>query len=151
MPPQADVLIVLGAALTADGRLGPALAERVEAGVSAWKSGLAPRLLMTGAYEASAMKARAVELGVPTEAILVEHTALTTRENALFSGEILRQNGLRRALLVTQPYHRRRAVAAFRRVGISAEALRFRSKRDTIKQHGREVVARLVYRLRGWI
>jgi uncharacterized SAM-binding protein YcdF (DUF218 family) len=147
----ADVLVVLGAALTPDGRLGPALAERVEAGVSAWKSGLAPRLLMTGAYEASAMRQRAIELGVPAEAILLEHTALTTRENALFSGEILRQNGLRRALLVTQPYHRRRAVAAFRRTGISAEALKFRSQRDTLKQHGREVVARLVYRLRGWI
>ena len=148
---QADVLIVLGAALAPDGRLGPALAERVEAGVSAWKSGLAPRLLMTGAYEASAMKQRAIELGVPAQAILIEHTALTTRENALFSGEILRQNGLRRALIVTQPYHRRRALAAFRRLGIEAEALRFSSKRDSLRQYGREVIARFAYRLRGWI
>ncbi len=97
------------------------------------------------------MKQRAVELGVPSDVILIEHTALTTRENALFSGEILRRQQLLRALIVTQPYHRRRAVAAFRRVGIQAKALKFRSQRDTLRQHGREVVARWVYRLRGWI
>jgi uncharacterized SAM-binding protein YcdF (DUF218 family) len=146
----ADVLVVLGAALAADGSLGPALAERVEAGVEAWKRGVAPRLLMTGALEASAMKQRAVELGVPEEAIWIEHTALTTRENALFSGEILRQKGVRRALIVTQPYHRARGAAAFRRLGIEAEALDFRSFRQPLKQQLRELAARLVYRLRGW-
>jgi uncharacterized SAM-binding protein YcdF (DUF218 family) len=148
---QAEVLVVLGAALAADGSLGPALAERVEAGVAAWKAGVAPRLLMTGALEAAAMKQRAIELGVPEDAVWIEHTALTTRENALFSAEILRRKGLRHALIVTQPYHRARGVAAFRRVGIEAAALPFPSFRQTLKQELREVAARIVYRLRGWI
>ena len=148
---RADALVVLGAALGPDGRLGPALEERVAAGVAAWKAGAAPWLLMTGAIEASAMRRRAVELGVPESAILVEHTALTTRDNALFSGAMLRERGLTRALVVTQRYHRRRSVAAFRRVGVDAEALPFAARRTPTRAVLRELVALAVYKLRGWI
>src|SRR4051812_22139696 len=93
-PARADVLIVLGAALAPDGRLGAALEERVLVGVEAFHRGIALRLLVTGKFEATAMYRRARELGVPDAAILLEHTALTTRENALFSAEILRLHGL---------------------------------------------------------
>jgi uncharacterized SAM-binding protein YcdF (DUF218 family) len=148
---RADVLVVLGAALLPDGRLGPALAERVEAGVAAWKAGTAPWLLMTGAYEAPAMRRRALELGVPESAILVEQTALTTRDNARFCGELLRARGLGRALVVTQRYHRVRSVAAFRRAGVEAAALAFRSRRAPPRAWVRELVALVAYKLRGWI
>jgi uncharacterized SAM-binding protein YcdF (DUF218 family) len=145
---RAEVLVVLGAALRADGGLGPALAERVEAGVAAWKAGRAPRLLMTGAVEAEAMKRCAVELGVPSGVILVEIRALTTRENALFSAEIL---GLGTAVLVvTQRYHRARSVGAFRRAGLVAEALEFPSREPPPRARLRERVARVLYKLRGW-
>jgi uncharacterized SAM-binding protein YcdF (DUF218 family) len=147
----AEVLIVLGAALAADGRLGPALEERVVAGVAAWRQGLAPRVLMTGRFEAAAMRARALELGVPAEAVLVEHTARSTRENALFSSELLRRHGVRSALIVTQPWHRRRAVSAFRKVGVDARSLPFASTRVGVRQLLRECVALVAYGLRGWL
>ena len=145
-----DVIIVLGAALTPDGELGPALAERVHFGVVAWREGEAPRLIMTGVHEAYKMKARAVALGVPAEAILVEPTARTTRENALRSAVLMRQHGLTKALLVTQGYHRPRAVAAFRRAGVEAAALKFDSRLQ-LRQAAREVVALAFYLSRGWI
>jgi uncharacterized SAM-binding protein YcdF (DUF218 family) len=143
-----DAVVVLGAALGPDGELGPSLAERVEAGVTAWKAGLAPRLLMTGAVEASAMKRRAVELGVPEAAVLVEQRALTTRENALFSAQILGPGA--QVLVVTQRYHRARSVAAFRRAGLEAEALQFPSREPRPRARLRELVARVLYRLRRW-
>jgi uncharacterized SAM-binding protein YcdF (DUF218 family) len=143
-----SVLVVLGAALLPDGNLGPALAERVEVAVAAWKRGVAPRMLMTGAVEAEAMKRRALHLGVPAEAILVETRALTTRENALFSAEIL---GLgTRVLIVTQAYHRARSVGAFRRAGLAAEALQFPSRIPPRRARLRELLARAVYRVRRW-
>lgn len=149
---RADVLIVLGAMLAADGTPAPALAERVEAGVRAFLDGAAPWLLMTGACEAKVMRDRAVALGVDARAILLEPTARTTRENALRSGELMRQHGLRRALIVTQPYHRRRAVACFRRVGVEAEALAFESRRPLRpRQLARECVALAAYAARGWL
>ncbi len=145
-----DVIVVLGAALGPEGDLGPALAERVLVGVEAWRAGRAPRLLMTGRLEAEKMKARAVKLGVPAERILVETEALTTRQNAIGCAAILRAHGLGRALIVTQAYHRRRAVAAFRRVGVDADGLDFAGP-SRWKWHLREFVARAVYRVRGWI
>ena len=121
-----DALVVLGAALARDGSLGPALAEQVEAGVAAWKAGRAPLLVMTGALEASAMRARAVELGVPTSGDSGRGHRATTRERRAvleWSAALARPA---RVLIVTQPYHRRRSVAAFRRaVSVAAEALRF--------------------------
>jgi uncharacterized SAM-binding protein YcdF (DUF218 family) len=140
--------VILGAALRADGGLGPALAERVEAGVAAWKQGRAPRLIMTGAIEAVAMKRRALELGVPEEAVVVETRALTTRENALFSAEIVGPGA--RVLVVTQAYHRPRAVGAFRRAGLAAEALEFASRSPPPRAHFRELLARAIYKVRGW-
>lgn len=145
-----DVIIVLGAALGPDGDLGPALAERVLVGVEAWRQKLAPTMMMTGAREAELMKRRAIKLGVPADAILVEPTALTTRDNAVRCAAIMREHGMRRALVITQSYHRARAVAAFRRVGVEADAYEFRGP-TRWKWHVRELVARVVYRARGWI
>jgi uncharacterized SAM-binding protein YcdF (DUF218 family) len=146
-----DVIVVLGAALDGAGRLGPALEPRVRAGVAAFLDGRAPRILMTGACEAEAMRARAVELGVPAGAIWTEPTARTTRENALRSTEILCARGWRRALIATQPYHLQRAVAAFRRAGVDAEGLAGVPGPNGVREHAREWLARAVYRARGWI
>ena len=147
-----DVVVVLGAALGPEGDLGPALAERVLAGVEAWRAaGRAPLMMMTGKYEAELMKRRAVKLGVPAERVLVETGALTTRENATGCAAIMRAHGLSRALIVTQAFHRDRSVAAFRRVGVDAAALVFAHAPTRWQMHVREVAARVVYRARGWI
>lgn len=146
-----DVVVVLGAALGPEGDLGPALAERVLAGVEAWRAGRAPLLIMTGKYEAELMKRRAVKLGVPAERVLVETGALTTRENATGCAAIMRAHGMGSALVVTQAFHRARAVAAFGRAGVEADALPFAHAPTDWRTHMREIVARVVYRARGWI
>ena len=151
MTPRADVIVVLGAALGPEGDLGAVLAERVLAGVEAWRAGAAPMLLMTGRYEAELMKRRAVKLGVPAELVLVETAALTTRENATGCAAIMRAHGLGSALVVTQAFHRARAVAAFRRVGVEARAWPFVHAPTRGGMSVRELVARAVYRARGWI
>ena len=145
-----DVIVVLGAALGPEGDLGPALAERVLAGVEAWRAGRAPMMLMTGRYEAELMKRRAVKLGVPAERVLVETAALTTRQNATGCAAILRARKMSSALIVTQSFHRARSVAAFRRVGVAAEALPFADAMTRWRMRARELVARAVYRARGW-
>jgi uncharacterized SAM-binding protein YcdF (DUF218 family) len=147
----ADVIVVLGAALGPEGDLGAVLAERVLAGVEAWRAGVAPLLLMTGKFEAELMRRRAVKLGVPAERVLVETAALTTRENATGCAAIMRAHGLRRALVVTQAFHRARSVGAFRRAGVEAEGWRFPHMPTRRGMQVREVVARLAYRARGWI
>jgi uncharacterized SAM-binding protein YcdF (DUF218 family) len=147
---RAEVIVVLGAALVG-GRLGPALERRVRAGVRALNEGRAARLVMTGAFEAEAMRARAVELGAPAEAIWCEPHARTTRENALRCAELLAERGVASALVVTQPYHTRRSVAAFRRAGILAEPLAADGGGAPLHQIVREYIALAGYTLRGWV
>jgi uncharacterized SAM-binding protein YcdF (DUF218 family) len=147
----ADVIVVLGAALGPEGDLGAVLAERVLAGVDAWRAGAAPMMLMTGKYEAELMKRRAVKLGVPPERVLVETAALTTRENATGCVAIMRAHNMATAIVVTQSFHRARSVAAFRRAGVAAEAWTFPHMPTHKGMQLREVVARLAYRARGWI
>jgi uncharacterized SAM-binding protein YcdF (DUF218 family) len=148
---RSDVIVVLGAALGPEGDLGPLLSDRVLAGVDAWRAERAPLLMMTGRYEAELMKRRAVKLGVLVDAVLVETAALTTRENATGCAAIMRAHGLGRALVVTQAFHRRRAVAAFRRAGVEAEALVYEGMPVRLRTRTRELVAIAAYRARGWI
>ena len=57
------------------------------------------------------------EYGVPPR--WVEDRSRNTRENALFSAEILRQSGIRRIYLVTHAWHLARAIPEFERVGLT--------------------------------
>jgi uncharacterized SAM-binding protein YcdF (DUF218 family) len=147
---NAEVIIVLGAALNRDGSLGPSLRARVDAGIAAHRAGHAPLLLMTGLYEADAMKRAALVEGVAESAILVERSARSTRENALASAELMRRHELGRALLVTQPFHMRRSLATFRRVGIEVAPL-FAQETAPLGLRVREWGALVVYGLRGWL
>ena len=48
----------------------------------------------------------------------IEDRSLTTQQNAAYSSEILKRNGVARVLLVTHAWHMRRAMAAFRAAGL---------------------------------
>ena len=61
------------------------------------------------------MKRDAIALGVPDAAILVEPSSNTTQENALLVADLMKSRGLISAILVTSPYHQRRASLLFSR------------------------------------
>jgi uncharacterized SAM-binding protein YcdF (DUF218 family) len=95
---------------------------RTETAVALWKRGYAPVLLFSGAAldpdsvsSADLMKRDAIRLGVPAEAILVEPASATTEENARLVAQLLRARGLHSAIVVTSPYHQRRASLFFSR------------------------------------
>ncbi|MGW3678148.1 YdcF family protein [Streptomyces prasinus] len=86
--------------------------------------GMAPVIVFTGATsrttrermprgEAEHYRERAIELGVPASAILVEPDARNTGENLRFSRALLEEQGIpvSSALLVSKPYEERRAYA----------------------------------------
>ncbi|MBI4509645.1 MAG: YdcF family protein [Deltaproteobacteria bacterium] len=121
----ADVIVVLGCPLASHGGLSRVAEERVRAGVELWRRGLAPVVCLTGGVsrrglpsEAEVMGQRARELGVPDEALLMEVEALCTQGNAEFVARISASRGWRKAWIVTQPFHLRRALFWFRLVGM---------------------------------
>lgn len=98
--------------------------ERVEYGVKLFKDGWARKdlIVMAGGplvwkYTwAGLMKDHAESLGVPARKILVEDKSRTTEEDAYYTKEILKKNRIASVILVTSPYHSRRASIIFEKV-----------------------------------
>jgi uncharacterized SAM-binding protein YcdF (DUF218 family) len=102
-------------------------ADRVWYAARLYHAGKAPLLLLSGGSatsvetEAYAMREFLRNLGVPDSALLLEGRSRTTRENAIYSAELLRSRGIRRVLLVTSALHMHRAKKLFERQGIAVE------------------------------
>lgn len=54
-----------------------------------------------------------INSGIEKDCIIIEKESLTTRENAKFVSRILQSNGYKSILLVTSPFHQRRAFEYF--------------------------------------
>ena len=110
-----------------------AVAER---GAALFLEGWAPLLIFAGGLgaitrhlwdepEADQFARIAVEMGVPTDRILVENRSTNTGENILFTKQLLaeRHLDLRKFLVVQKPYMERRSYATFRKVWPEKELL----------------------------
>lgn len=100
-----------------------------------WHAGLAPVILFSGANapttvdrfprgEAVHYRERAMELGVPDEALLLEPFATNTGENVVYGRQALATAGyeVETAIVVSRPYQQRRARATFRKQWASLKA-----------------------------
>ncbi|MEU2964278.1 YdcF family protein [Streptomyces ardesiacus] len=94
-----------------------------------YERGMAPLIVFTGATspttrermprgEAVHYRERALELGVPSSAVLVEPRARNTGDNIRFSRELLKEADVdvSSVLLISKPYEERRAYATARKL-----------------------------------
>jgi uncharacterized SAM-binding protein YcdF (DUF218 family) len=95
---------------------------RANTAIALWKQGYAPLILFSGAAvdpasvsSAELMRREALRQGVPEKATLIEPASATTEENASEVAKLMVQRKLRSAILVTSPYHQRRADLLFTR------------------------------------
>lgn len=95
--------------------------SRVAEAVRLYKAGWAPKIIFSGDAQdpnspsnAAVMKQLAMQAGVPADAILIEEQSANTLENAQQVGLILQREKIQQIILVTSPYHQRRASEAFR-------------------------------------
>ncbi|MGW3860034.1 YdcF family protein [Streptomyces sp. NPDC005047] len=101
-----------------------------------YERGMAPLVVFTGATspttrermprgEAVHYQERALELGVPSSAILVEPRARNTGDNIRFSRELLEEAGVdvSSVLLISKPYEERRAYATARKLWPEVEII----------------------------
>ena len=130
--PVRSCMIVLGGAV--GGVLAPRVEidmndsiDRVYKAAALYRAGKAPAVIVTGGNqpwskiyvaEADLIRDLLIEWGVPQEAIFLEGSSRNTRENALFSKNVVDAMACEEALLITSAAHMKRAVAAFRSVGI---------------------------------
>jgi uncharacterized SAM-binding protein YcdF (DUF218 family) len=104
---RADVMVVLGGGSH----------DRPERAAELFKERAAPRILLSGLGDCAIYRRSLIQAGVPARAIQMEDRSRTTKENAIFAINLLRQQGARRVIIVTSWYHSRRALACFEHYG----------------------------------
>jgi vancomycin permeability regulator SanA len=123
--PARPVALVLGAGLEADGSPTPMLADRVLGAVALYRSGMVVHLLLSGDNsrpdhdEPTSMRRLALDAGVPADAITLDHAGFSTGDSCIRAKQIF---GVGAAVVVTQDFHARRAVATCRAAGVDAVA-----------------------------
>ena len=95
---------------------GDGIGERATAAARLVQQGYGTWLILSGSPgdTISVMVSAALRAGVPRDRIFVDDRANSTLENARNTVKIMEARGLRRAILVTSPYHTRRAAWVFR-------------------------------------
>lgn len=135
-PLQGDVIILLGGGvegfvpdLTGTGRPSEDMCSRLLTAVRAQRQLKVPVIVSGGSVfagqpaEAPVVRRFLLDLGVPSEQILIEAKSRDTKENAGYCREIIRSKGFRRPLLVTSAYHMPRSLVAFRTAGLAVTPL----------------------------
>lgn len=118
-----DCILVLGCGVRPDGEPSLMLRDRLDTGLALYEAGAAPKLLMSGDHgrveydEVNAMKAVALEAGVPAQDIFLDHAGFSTYESMVRAKEVFL---VRRVIVVSQQYHLYRAVYDARAMGLDA-------------------------------
>lgn len=81
--------------------------ERIPYGIKLYKSNYSDKIIISG--DDTISKKQVLETGVPPKDIIMEDKSTTTYENAKFSRNIMLQNNFTSAIVVSSPYHMRRA------------------------------------------
>ena len=120
---DADAILVLGARVWDNGSPSGVLEDRLDTGISAYQAGVSDRLLMSGDHgqddydEVNAMKDYALEQGIPSESIFMDHAGFSTYESVYRARDIFQ---VKTVLIVTQEYHLYRALYIARALGLNA-------------------------------
>lgn len=110
-----DCALVCGCPARFDGTVSDFLRSRVEKAVDLWKAGKVKYLVFSGAnvknkyVEAEVMRKYAVSAGVPEEKIFLEKKAVSTYHNVMYGKEIMKEQGWTNCVVVTSPWHLRKA------------------------------------------
>lgn len=120
---EVDCILVLGCQVKDDGTPSDMLKDRLTRSIEVYNLGAAPRMLMSGDHgreeydEVGTMKDYAVEAGVPSEVIFMDHAGFSTYESMYRAKEIFQAD---KVIVITQEYHLYRALYIAEQLGIEA-------------------------------
>lgn len=124
------------------------LEDRLIQGIDLFDVGASDRIIMSGDHiqadydEVNIMKQYAVDLGVPSEKIFMDHAGFSTYESIYRARDIFQANKI---IIVTQEYHLYRALYIAEELGLEAYGVPS-NPREYVGQSGRdlrEVLVRL--------
>ena len=118
-----DCIIVLGAGVRSDGTPSPMLQDRLITGIELYENGVSDRILMSGDHtkkgydEVNIMKSYALNMGIPSEHVFMDHAGISTYDSIYRAKEIFQAE---RIVIVTQEYHLYRALYIAESLGVEA-------------------------------
>ena len=118
-----DCILVLGCLVKDNGVPSDMLHDRLRRGVELYDMGAAPKMLMSGDHgrtnydEVAAMKQFAIDAGVPSSDVFMDHAGFSTYESLYRAKEIFEAD---KVVIVTQEYHLYRALHIANQLGIEA-------------------------------
>ena len=170
-PASADAVVVLSGGVTSDGYLSQQGIDRTLKGVALVEAGIAPVILFTrenrkarGVKSTNAADQLRFSRLAGLERVMTTRPVKSTRDEALAVRDIAKYRQWKRIVLVTSPFHSRRACAAFEQVGLVVSCIPSESRdvaikrlvypRDRLLAFGLwlyETAGTLRYRQMGWI
>ncbi len=157
--PHADAILVLGASQF-DGRPSAVFRARLDHALTLYKNGVAATVVTVGGArpgdrfsEAAAGRNYLASNGVPRSHITPVEVGSDTLTSLRAAARVLRSNGWRRAVLVTDPWHELRSRRIAEDLGIDAATSPARTgpavhtRGTELHYIGRETMAFLYYRL----
>ena len=141
-----DCILVLGAGIWGD-KPSPMLEDRLNEAIDLYKSGISNKIIMSGDHgttthdEVNIMKSYAIEKGVNSEDIFMDHAGFSTYESMYRAKEIF---GVNKVLIITQKYHLYRSVYIANKLGLDAYGKNSdpRKYRGQVYRDLREIIAR---------
>ena len=117
-----DCILVLGAGIWGD-KPSPMLEDRLLQAIDLYKKGVASKIIMSGDHgkkeydEVNVMKKFAIEKGIPSEDIFMDHAGFSSYESIYRAKDIFET---KRVVVVTQEYHLYRALYIANSLGLEA-------------------------------
>lgn len=118
-----DCIVVLGCQVKDDGKPSDMLADRLRRGIELYNQGVAPKIIMSGDHgqkeydEVNTMKQVAVDAGIPSNDIFMDHAGFSTYETLYRAKKIFEADKI---IVVTQKYHLYRTLYIAEKLGIEA-------------------------------
>ena len=118
-----DCIVVLGCKVYDDGTPSAMLEDRLKCAIALYQAGAAPKIIMSGDHgqttydEVNAMKQYAVDAGVPSEDVFMDHAGFSTYETMYRAKEVFCAEKI---LIVTQEYHLYRSLYIAQALGMEA-------------------------------
>lgn len=119
---EIDCIIILGAGIR-EGKPSPMLEDRLLEGIKLYNNNVSNKIIMSGDHgrkeydEVNIMKQYAIENGIPSENIFMDHAGFSTYESIYRAKEIFEA---KKVVIVTQKYHLYRALYIANKLGLEA-------------------------------
>ena len=141
-----DCIIVLGAGIWGD-KPSPMLEDRLKEAVSLYNQNISSKIIMSGDHgkadydEVNIMKEYAIEQGVASEDIFMDHAGFSTYESMYRAKEVFEANKI---VIVSQKYHLYRALYIAKQLGIEAYGVNSDPRKyvGATYREAREIIAR---------